>query len=147
MTVKELNNRLRHAPALLAAAILIIMVAILTNDKAALAIRLNDQAPTIEFDLPEFEGPADLRLLLGQLRMQDDYGLDFTTYRMKLVELGKEYDLPIPGMLGKDYEQRISFSWLEDKPEIAGLGELTVEFAIADDHGQKTTLAKKIPLR
>jgi hypothetical protein len=147
MTFSEINNRLRHAPIILGAAILVVMISIATGDNAALAFRAVDDPPTVEFDWTPDAVPADLRTLVGHLRMRDDYGLDFTTYRLKFIETGRVVDMPIPGMLGKDYEQTVSLSWLADKPEMAGLDKLTLEFSIADDKGQKSVLTKTIKLK
>ncbi|MEK7264472.1 MAG: hypothetical protein AAB227_00085, partial [Pseudomonadota bacterium] len=91
-------------------------------------------------------GPPFCHLMLITL-LKDDYGLDFTTYRMRLVEIDKTIDLPIDGLIGMDYEQSVSFSLIADNPKLSGKDKLTVEIEVADDRGQRSTLTRVISIK
>ena len=95
------------------AALLVIlgMTAIFINDRHRLNFRNQDMPPVIEFTWTPL-GVVDLKEFRGFLKMQDDYGLDFTTYRMHIAEIDKTYDLPIDGLIGKEYESPISLGLL-----------------------------------
>lgn len=130
----------------LAIAILAVMGLIMTRDTRTLSARGDDAPPKIEFSWSP-AGPVSLREMKGFLTIKDDYGIDFTSYRMRLPELDKTLDLPIDGLIGKDYEQPISFSLLADNPKLRGHDRLTVEISVADDRGQKATLTRVIMLK
>jgi hypothetical protein len=83
----------------------------------------------------------------ANLSMSDDYALDFKTYQMHLVEADRTIDLPIPGLIGKQYDQPISFSLIADDPKLRGKDKLTVQISVADDKGQKTEITKVIDLK
>ena len=88
-----------------------------------------------------------MKEMRGFLTLKDDYGLDFTTYRMRLVEIDKTIDLPIDGLIGMDYEQSVSFSLIADNPKLSGKDKLTVEIEVADDRGQRSTLTRVISIK
>ena len=134
------------APVVLASVILLVMVFIIAKDTRVLRTRNEDLPPTIDFTWSP-AGAISLRDMKGYLVIRDDYALDFTTYRMRLVELDKTVDLPIEGMIGKDYEQPIFFSLIAGDPHLIGKDKLTVQISIADDKGQKTSIERVIRLR
>lgn len=125
-------------------AILVVMGFIITSDTKKLTARPEDLPPRIEFTWSP-AGPVDLKEMRGYLSIKDDYGLDFKTYRMRLVEVDKTIDLPIEGLIGKEYEAPVSFALIADNPRLNG--RLTVEISIADDRGQKSTLTRVITLK
>lgn len=133
-------------PVGIALIIIAVMGIIMSRDTQKLMYRATDKPPVIDFSWSP-AGPVSLREMKGMLKMTDDYGLDFTTYHLKLVELDRDIDLPIPGMIGKEYESPISFSLIADDPKLIGLNKLTVIISIADDRGQKTELTRVIDLR
>ncbi len=124
--------------------ILVVMGFIITSDTKKLTARPEDLPPRIEFTWSP-AGPVDLKDMRGYLSLKDDYGLDFKTYRMRLVEVDKTIDLPIDGLIGKEYEAPVSFSLIAGNPRLNG--RLTVEISIADDRGQKSTLTRVITLK
>jgi hypothetical protein len=137
---------LRRLPMVLAVLILGVMGFIMVRDRESLLGRSEDLPPVIEFTWTPL-GPVDLREMKGFLSMKDDYALDFTTYRMSIVELDKTYDLPIDGMIGRDYEQNVSLSLLSDNATLKEKGKVTIEFSIADDRGQTSTISRSIKLK
>ncbi len=114
--------------------------------KKMAAVRSEDLPPTIDFTWTPL-GALDLKDFRGYLTMKDDYSLDFTTYRFTIVELNKTVDLPIPGMIGKEYDSPVSLALLADRPELAEKDRITVRISIADDKGQKTEIERTIRLK
>lgn len=133
-------------PLTLGLVILLVMAVIITKDTRALMTRGVDLPPRIEFSWTP-AGAVSLKEMRGFLTLKDDYALDFATYRMRLVELDKTIDLPIDGLVGKDYEQDVSFSLMAESPKLYGREKLTVEIEVADDKGQKSTLTRVITLK
>ncbi len=137
---------MRALPLALAIVILLTVGVVALRDYRSLFARPHDDPPMIEFTWTP-DGRVSLKEMKALLVMRDDYALDFTTYRMTLVELDKTIDLPIPGLIGKDYEQPISFSLIADDPRLADEKKLTVRISVADDRGQQTTITREIPLK
>ncbi|MEY4744936.1 MAG: hypothetical protein RL272_881 [Candidatus Parcubacteria bacterium] len=131
-------------PMALGLAILAVMGLIAASDTRKLTARSEDLPPRIEFTWSP-AGAVDLKDMHGFLTLKDDYALDFKTYRMRLVEVDKTIDLPIDGLIGKDYEQPVSLGLVAGNPRLNG--RLTVEISIADDRGQKSTLTRVITLK
>ncbi len=105
-----------------------------------------NSAPSIAFDCEPF-GEIDLKTAKCHLVMTDDKGLDFTTYRMTVKEIGRTFDMPVEGVLvGREYDTYLNFSWLADNITLTSGGKITVEFSIADDDGQKTVFEKSLLL-
>lgn len=136
----------KRMPIIVSLAVLAIMALVWQRDSYALLTRFDDRPPVIDFTWTPLE-PTDLRDLRGFLTMKDDYALDFKTYRMRVAELDKEWELPIDGLLGKEYEQPISLGLIADKPQIIDAGQVTLQFSIADDRGQKTLFERVIRLQ
>ena len=145
MTTEKHNTMIASLPIVLSGVILLVMAVIIFFDVRQSMMRKEDLPPSIDFTWTP-SGRVSLKEMKGFLSMKDDYALDFKTYRMIIVELGKTVDLPIDGLIGKDYEQTISLSWLAENPKLIGKDKITLEFFIADDHGQKTTITRVIPL-
>jgi hypothetical protein len=146
MTVTQRKYLAAAIPVVLALLVIGLLVLVRNRDTQRLLNRKEDQAPTIEFTWTP-AGEVSLKEMQGMLTIRDDYALDFTTYRMKLVEAERELDLPIPGMMGKDYEQSVSFSLIADDPKLVDQTKLTVIISISDDAGHSTELTKVIPLK
>jgi hypothetical protein len=120
----------------------------LMQQKALGAKRLEDLPPVIEFTWQPL-GRLELKDFRGFLKMRDDYALDFTTYRFRIEELDKTLDLPIDGMIGREYESPVSLSLLSGDPRLAEKDQLNIEISIADDRGQEavsrhTVLIKRV---
>jgi len=81
------------------------------------------------------------------MRIVDDYGIDFTSYRFTIEELNKTIDLPTPGMLGREYEQDVTLSTLADNAVLLQAGKATIDITVADDAGQVTTIQKIIKIK
>jgi hypothetical protein len=133
------------SPFVLAVAILVVVALIRSDTVGRMAERGSDNPPTIEFTWSP-ASPADLNEVRGKLFISDDYGLDFTTYEMTLVELERSLDLPIEGLVGKQYEQDIFLGLVAEEFAATGAGHLTLEFVIADDRGQWTEVTRKIEI-
>lgn len=146
MTVSQRKLLATAVPVVLAVLIIALMALIMNKETKRLLSRQQDQAPKIEFTWSP-AGEVSLMDMKGMLTITDDYALDFTTYRMKLVELDREIDLPIPGLVGKEYEQPISFSLVANDDKLWGRDKLTVIISIADDKGQKSEITRVIPLK
>ncbi len=136
----------RYLPLAVSLAILAVMGLIWNRDTRAFMTRIEDRPPIIDFTWTPLE-PDDLRDLRGFLAIKDDYALDFTTYRMRIAELDKEWGLPIDGLIGRDYEQPISLGLIADKPEILERRQVTIQFSIADDRGQRTMIERVIKMQ
>ena len=126
--------------------VLLVTTAIFVNDWRILNSRDQDMPPVIEFTWSPL-GTVDLKEFRGHLKIEDDYGLDFTTYRMRIVEMNKTYDLPIPGMMGKTYESPISLGLLLNNPDIVRTDQLTIQFSISDDQGQEAKLERVVKIK
>jgi hypothetical protein len=133
-------------PIVLAAAVLAVMAAIYANDSRAFYRRDRDLPPRIEFSWTP-RGPVELEEMKGRLRIEDDYGLDFTTYRMHIREIGKTIDYPVRGVIGRTFEQDIFLSWLANNPKVREHNTLTLDFSIADDRGQEAKATHVIKLK
>ncbi|MEK9152831.1 MAG: hypothetical protein AAB692_05705 [Patescibacteria group bacterium] len=143
---KMLEKKFKRPSFLISSAVLAVALMIIFGDKAPRYVRVNDAPPAIEFTWTPNE-PARLEDIRGHLAMHDDYALDFMSYRLRVVEIDKTVDLPIDGLIGSSYEQDIYLGLLKDKPGMAGLKQVSLEFSIADDSGQVTRLVRVIPLR
>ena len=136
----------RLLPIIGALLILVGMTVIFANDWRVLNSRDQDMPPVIEFTWTPL-GVVDLKEFRGFLKMKDDHALDFTTYRMHIVEINKTYDLPIDGMIGNEYESPISLGLLTNNAALVGKRQLTIRFSISDDVGQKSELERIVKIR
>jgi len=140
------EHKYRLVTAIFGLAVLGVMGFVWQRDYQKLMTRTEDTPPVIDFTWTPTE-PSDLRDLRGFLTMKDDYALDFKTYKMRIVEMNKEWDLPIDGMIGRDYEQPISLGLIADKPEIQEARMVTIQFSISDDKGHRSTIERIIRLK
>ena len=62
-------------------------------------------------------------------------------------ELDRTLDLPIEGLLGREYEQPISLSLIANNAVLINKGEVNVEISVADDAGHETSIVKTIKLK
>jgi hypothetical protein len=127
-------------------AVLAYMGRLIAKDSGFFTQRLKDEPPQIEFTWTPL-GPLDLKDMKGTLTMKDDYALDFTTYRFKIVELDKTLDMPIDGLAGNEYESNVYLALLADDPRLTGLDRLTLEISVADDRGQRTTIDRVVRVK
>jgi len=127
-------------------AVLVLMGRLIAKDSGFFAKRLKDEPPRIEFTWTPL-GPLSLKDMKGYLTMKDDFALDFTTYRFRIVELDKTVDMPIDGLVGNEYESNVYLALLADDPRLVGLDRLTLEISVADDRGQKTTIDRVVRIK
>lgn len=139
------STKKRNWPVVASVAVLLLMMFVIARD-FTIAGRKEDLPPVIDFTWTPV-GPVDLREMKGFLTMRDDYALDFTTYQMKIVELDRTFGLPIDGVIGKDYEQMVSLSLFADNGTLLEKGRVTLQFSIADDKGQVTTIERVMKLK
>jgi hypothetical protein len=142
----ESRYKTMMVPLGLSALILVVMGVIIAKDTRALMMRKEDTPPVIDFTWTP-AGDVNLKEMRGFLTIKDDYAIDFTTYRFTIVEIGKTFDLPIDGLIGREYEQPVSLSLIADRPEVLRQQKLTVEVEVADDRGQKSTITRVIKLK
>lgn len=144
--MEKKDDKLKYFPIALAAVIFIVMGFIISKEYSTIFARKSDDPPEIEFTWTPL-GRADLLDIRGHLRITDDYSLDFTTYEMRIAELDRSFDLPVEGLVGREYEQDISFSILAGNYDLLRRGEMTVEFTISDDVGQSSAVTKVIKIK
>lgn len=144
--MKSKRTFVDYLPIVLGALILLAVGAIASEEHLTLFSRGTDRPPTIEFTWTPI-GRVSLFEMQGHLKIVDDYALDFTTYRLTIKEIDKTIDLPIDGLVGREYEQDISLSYLANDAILNLKKTATLEFSISDDKGQKTTLVKEIKLK
>ena len=135
-----------YLPYVLGVLILLSVTAIAAEEHLTLFTRGTDHPPDIEFTWTPV-GRVDLREMQAKLKITDDYGIDFSTYRFTIVELKKTMDLPIPGLVGREYEQDVSFSMLADNAILQVARQATIQISVADDAGQETSIEKVIKLK
>jgi len=133
-------------PLVVAVAVLATMTVIVVRDSLRKGAAGPDLPPVVDLTWMPL-GPLDLRDFRGRLTMSDDRALDFKTYRFRVVELDKTVDLPIPGMIGKEYAQDVFLALIADDPRLADKSRLTIEVSIADDGGQVTSIRRIVPLK
>lgn len=136
----------KRSRTIIAIAVIILVSLVAGRERLRFLFRVGDTPPTVEFTFIPSK-PISLHEVTAKVRVKDDHAIDFTTYRMTLVELERTLVLPIPGLVGKEYEQPVSFSLVADDPRIREAGKLTVIISVADDRGQSTEITRFIPLR
>lgn len=144
--MKRKRTFVDYLPIVLGALILLAVSAIVSEEHLTLFSRGTDRPPTIEFTWTPL-GRVSLFEMQGHLKIVDDYALDFTTYRLTIKEIDKTIDLPIDGLVGREYEQDISLSYLANNAILNSKKTVTLEFSISDDVGQKATVVKEIKLK
>jgi hypothetical protein len=122
------------------------LVHFMTRRTAAPTSAITDQPPVIEFTWTP-DGPADLKTVTGHLKMTDDRALDFSSYLMTISEISRKFDFGVTGVIGREYETDLHFSWLANDQALAEAGQMTLIFEIADDAGHKAAITKTIPLK
>ncbi len=134
---------------LLGLVVLAVMGTVILTDRSRLQRTCGvgeDLPPVIEFTWTPL-GPLDLKDFRGFLKMRDDCALDFATYRFRIAELDKTLDLPIDGMIGREYESPVALGLLADNPKLADKDRLTIEISVADDKGQETKIERTVRLK
>lgn len=136
----------RRLPLALGVIVLLVMAWIALKETPVLGGRANDTPPSIEFTWTPI-GRPELMDIRGKLRVVDDYGLDFSSYSMRIAEIEKTLDYPVPGVAGKEFEQDISFAQFAMHAVLLQKGEMTVEFRMKDDAGQEAMLSKVVKFK
>jgi hypothetical protein len=137
-----------RVPLALAVVVLAVIAATWHRDVSRLSERADDQPPTVGFTWSP-AGTVDLEQFRGHLTLKDDHALDFKTYKMTFVELGRSIGLPLADQLiGKEYDDaNVYFSLIARDPKLSGKDKLTVQIEVADDAGQKTSVEKVISIK
>jgi hypothetical protein len=143
---ENLKKTIKLLPLIAAVAVLAVMTTLVVRDGIRQAAPGPDLPPAIDLTWTPL-GPLDLRDFKGRLTMSDDRALDFTTYRFRIVELDKTVDLPIPGMIGKEYAQDVFLGLVAGDPKLADKSRLTIEVSVADDAGQTTSIRRVVRLK
>ena len=147
MSVGEsLKKFAKLLPLVIAVAVLATMTVIVVRDGMRKSAAGPDLPPVVDLTWTPL-GPLDLRDFKGRLTMSDDRALDFKTYRFRIVELDKTLDLPIPGMIGREYSQDVFLGLIANDPKLADKSRLTIEVSIADSAGQVTSIRRVIRLK
>lgn len=146
--MKYKKTTLAAIPVILAVGVLAAVALTASRDARPIFGRgSSDEPPTIEFTWSP-AGAVSLMEMKAKLHLKDDHELDFPSYKMTLVEAGRELRLPLADeIIGKEYEDTLSFSLIADDPQLYGEEKLTVQIEIADDRGQKTAIEKVIKLK
>lgn len=148
MNKKSAGSRpARVWPAILALVILSVTGIFFALDKLKFSTtRGEDTPPVIDLTWTPL-GPTDLTDFRGYLKMRDDYALDFTAYRFSIAEIGIDLDMPIDGLIGKEYETPISLALLANRADIWNHSRLTIKISIADDKGQTASIERVVRIR
>ncbi|MFH2062731.1 MAG: hypothetical protein ABIJ46_01095 [bacterium] len=107
--------------------------------------RGQDNKPTVDFTWTPI-GRVRLTEMVGMVRVQDDYAIDFSTLKVQVVELNKTIKISRDDLVGRDYEERVSFAMLAGNVEIASRGQMTLRISVADDAGQVTEIERVIKI-
>ncbi|MFH1047970.1 MAG: hypothetical protein V1738_06755 [Patescibacteria group bacterium] len=143
---KKPERKIFTLPVILGAVFIVALLSIEYGKSLRLMARGADNPPTVEFTWVPV-GRVSLKEMIGTVKLKDDHALDFTTYNLKVVELGRDIGLPIEGMLGREYEQQVSFAMFDGYLELLKRGQMTLQIEVADDIGQKTTIERIVKLK
>lgn len=147
LVMTNIKSLITKLPVLLAALILAVMVVILSKDKASFFDQKSDLPPTIDFTWSP-AGEVSLLEMKAKLKLSDDRALDFKTYKMTLVEINREIKLPMAeSLIGKDYEDNLSFSLFASDPKLIGKEKLTVRIQISDTKGHSASIERIIKIK
>ena len=137
---------IRLLPLWLALAVLAVMTALVIRDSRRAELAGPDLPPFVDLTWTPL-GPLDLKEFRGRLTMADDRALDFRTYRFRIVELDRTLDMPIEGLVGREYQQDIYLGLIADDTRLAEATRLTLEVSIADDAGQTTAIRRVVRIK
>ena len=132
-------------PALAIVAIILILAASEYGKSFSYAIRGQDNKPTVDFTWTPL-GRVRLTEMVGQVFLEDDYALDFSTFEVEVVELRKVLKIAREDLVGREYTDRVSFAQLAGNPEINARGQMTLRISVADDRGQKTEIERVVKI-
>ena len=147
--LKAKPKRLKIIVASLAGVVVVVLSSvILIQSQGGLKAWWNSQfdaPPNITFVWTP-ETPTSLREFTGFLTMDDDQGLDFSTYRFTVEEINKTVDFGVTGVMGTRYETKIYLALIADNPVFKTTRQATVVVSIADLKGQTTTIRRVVKL-
>ncbi|HCC21902.1 hypothetical protein A2480_00645 [Candidatus Uhrbacteria bacterium RIFOXYC2_FULL_47_19] len=132
-------------PALAIIAIVLILAASEYGKSLSYLIRGQDNKPTIDFTWTPL-GRVRLTEMVGQVFLEDDYALDFSTFKIEVVEINKVLKIARDDLVGREYTDRVSFAQLAGNPEINTRGQMTLRISVADDRGQLTEIERVIKI-
>ncbi|OIO51779.1 hypothetical protein COY93_00970 [Candidatus Uhrbacteria bacterium CG_4_10_14_0_8_um_filter_58_22] len=132
-------------PALAIIAIVLILASSKYGKRISYLVRGQDDKPTIDFTWIPL-GRVRLTEMVGQVFLEDDYALDFSTFKIEVVEIGKVLRIAREDLVGREYTDRVSFAQLAGNPEINMRGQMTLRISVADDRGQLTEIERVIKI-
>lgn len=143
---KKKDRKLISLPIILAAVFVVGLLAIEHHKGIEDAARGEDKPPEVDFTWKPV-GRVSLKDMVGTVKLKDDHALDFSTYKIRIVELGREIELPIEGVIGREYKQDISLAMFAGNLELLKRGEMTIQVEVADDAGQMTQIERVVKLK
>jgi len=143
---KKSERKIFSIPVILAAVFVVGLLAVEYSKSLQTMARGADEPPTIDFTWTPI-GRVDLKEMVGTVKLQDDHALDFSTYKVTIVEMGREITLPIDGVIGRDYEQKLSFAMYDGNLNLLKKQQMTLKIEVADDIGQKTEIERVVKLK
>jgi hypothetical protein len=146
MNQNQKKRKLFSWPIILAAAFIIVLLIIEYGQSWQWLVRGADHGPTIDFTWTPL-GRVSLKEMIGTVKVEDDYALDFNTLKFEILELNQTIDLTRKDVIGKSFEQTISLAMFDNQPELARRGQMTVRISVADDRGQQAMIERIIKLK
>ncbi len=143
---KKSENKLFSLPVILAAAFVVGLLAVEYGKSLQTMARGGDDPPTVDFTWTPV-GRVDLKEMVGTVKLQDDHALNFSTYKITILELNREITLPVEGVIGRDYEQQISFAMFDGNLNLLKKQAMTIKIEVADDAGQHTAIQRIVKLK
>jgi len=132
-------------PIILAAVFVMALIVVEYGKTLSLAARGTDNKPTVDFTWTPI-GRVSLREMVGKIRVEDDYAIDFSTLKVEIVELRRTIDVTREDVIGKSFEQNMSFAMFDGNLELLKRGQMTLRISVADDVGQETVIERVVKL-
>lgn len=130
----------------IALGVILIIGVVALNDDIRLMARGEDRPPEVDFTWSPI-GKVTLLEMVGHIRIEDDYALDFSTLAVRIVELDRVLEIVRPDVIGREYESDVHFGLLHEHPVLLKYGRMTLDISIADDRGQVTRIERVVKLK
>jgi hypothetical protein len=143
---KKSERKIFSVPVILAAVFVVGLLVVEYSKSIQTMVRGTDEPPTIDFTWTPI-GRVNLKEMVGTVKLEDDHALDFSTYKVTVMELNREIGLPVEGVIGRDYEQQMSFAMFDGNLELLKRQQMTLKVEVADDAGQKTEIEQVVKLK
>ncbi|MBU0624786.1 hypothetical protein KKF05_00405 [Patescibacteria group bacterium] len=143
---KKNGRKFFPLPIILAAVLIVLLLVVEYGQSLRLAVRGIDNKPTVDFTWTPI-GRVSLKEMIGRVKVEDDYALDFNTLKLEIVELNQTIELTRSDVIGKSFEQEISLAMFDNQPELMTRGQMTIRVSVADDRGQEAILERVVKLK